>query len=131
MVGSASFILETHLHQSRHEGGGSNVSASDPNPTTNGAISSESHSKTGIIAGVTVGGVAFILGALLVLAFLRRRRRSARSDHQVVFNRELMFQRRPSPYDSWTLRSMDLEKGSLTEAPRIYVTKTMTSDRDL
>jgi hypothetical protein len=94
------------------------------------AMRSDSHSKTGTIVGATIGGVVFILVAVGLLAFYRRRRHRARVPSQVVFNRELMFQRRPTPNDSWTLRSADLEKGALAQTPRAYVPRTTTSDRD-
>ncbi|KAF5347590.1 hypothetical protein D9756_010706 [Leucocoprinus leucothites] len=90
-----------------------------------------------LIIGLTVGISAFVLGCILVFLFIRRRRRRLANEvpHDVVFNRELMFERRPSPFDTWSLRSVELEKGSLRPGAispsRVHITRTTTSDRDV
>jgi len=86
--------------------------------------------NTSLIIGVTIGSSTLVVGGVLFLIIRRRRRRSTKARNTFTFNREFMFQRRPSTYDTWTLRSVDLEKGIRGPSPQIFVTKTTTRDTD-
>ncbi|KAF9444699.1 hypothetical protein P691DRAFT_778074 [Macrolepiota fuliginosa MF-IS2] len=95
------------------------------------ATPNKSESKTPIIVGATVGALVFTIGAAALIVFIRWRRRRSSSPRQVVFNRELMFQRRPSPSEAWTMRSVDAEKGTINGGTQVFVTRTATKDLSL
>jgi len=102
-------------------------------PTNQPESKSKSKSKIPIIVGATVGALVFLIGAVVLVGFIQWRRRRSSSPRQIVFNRELMFQRRPSPDDAkgWTVRSVDAEKGITNDGAQVFVPKTFTEESSL
>jgi len=94
---------------------------------------SKSKSKIPIIVGATVGAFVLIIGAVVLVVFIRWRRSRSSSPRQIIFNRELMFQRRPSPDEAkgWTVRSVDAEKGITNDGAQVFVPKIITEDSSL
>ncbi|KAJ3561416.1 hypothetical protein NP233_g10205 [Leucocoprinus birnbaumii] len=117
------------------EGDGSASNPSTKLPDNMSAARSLGPNKP-LIIGLTISLSTLLLVCILVFMFIRRRRRRNHTPNEVVFNREMMFERRPSRasrYDTWTMRSMDLEKGSISltngEPLKVYVSRSVLSDR--
>ncbi|KAJ3564771.1 hypothetical protein NP233_g8071 [Leucocoprinus birnbaumii] len=117
------------------EGDGSASNPSTKLPDNMAAARSSGPNKP-LIIGLTISLSTLLLVCILVFMFIRRRRRRNHIPNEVVFNREMMFERRPSRasrYDTWTMRSMDLEKGSISltngEPLKVYVSRSVLSDR--